>query len=247
MLKLTHREVLEAIAKIYGLLADGKKDDEIIVEMGISAEDYKALKAAMFDSKADEVRTRPIEHVYVDYILKQTENIKDLTAMISDWKNTKQYTAMVGAVRARSEIYDKMISVGQDCGIIHKQADRKEIMAGLIIADLTNKQLKQAITKELDGLNVLMKRYGDADIMAIDAGTLHHGEALKELPEPIPTTSTKPEKDKGKNKDHVDAPAIFSSALPTFKPKFSSEASAPRNTKNHAGRRVVKNEGGARG
>jgi hypothetical protein len=228
MIKLTKQQMLEAVSTIYGKLADGKKDDEVIAEMGISAEDYNALKNTMMDFKADEIRTRPIEHVYVDYVLKQAENIKDLTGMISEWQTSKQYNALVGAVRTRSDIYDKLIQVGQECGIIHKQPERKELIAGVVIADMTNMQLKGLITNELRDIGVMMKRYGDRDIKSLTVGKIHHGEALK--------TATE-----ASDLDEVTPPAIIaSSSLPTFKPKFTSDDAKARNTKRHAGRMVNK-------
>jgi hypothetical protein len=230
MLKLTKQEMMEAIATIYGRLSQGASEEAVIAEMGISADDFGRLKAAMFDHKADEVRTRPIEHIYVDYVIKQTENVRDLTAMIAEFSCTKQYNAMVGAVRARSEIYDKMISIGQSCGLIKKAAERREIMAGVIVADLTNQQLKKAITKELGDLNVLMKRYGDKDMSAVEVGVLHHGERL--LPD-------KPEHAVPKDDRADGIPAILVSALPTFKPKYDSTKNSAR-SKRVAGRKVVK-------
>lgn len=236
MLKLTKQEMMEAIATIYGRMSEGAAEADIIAEMGISAEDFERLKAAMFDHKADEVRTRPIEHVYVEYMIKQTENVKDLTSMIGEFSHTKQYNAMVGAVRARSEIYDKLISVGQNCGLIHKAAERKEIMAGVIIADMTNQQLKSMITKELGELNTMMKRYGDKDMSAIEVGALHRGERL--LPEKPEHEEPKDDGSDDSADGDTDVPAIMASALPTFKPKYdSTKASAAKRT---AGRKVVK-------
>lgn len=174
-MKLTKEQVKEAIATIYGALCEGKADTDVIYDMGLSAEQYEQLKAAMFDAKADEVRAKPTEHVYIEYMINQINNINDLTSMIEVFKTSKQFNAMVGAVRARSEIYDKLIARGQEFGIIHKKPDRKEIVAGVLIGDLTNKELKKLITAELGKLNGLMQRYGDADIMAIEPGPLHLG------------------------------------------------------------------------
>jgi len=177
-MKLTKEQVKEAVATIYGLLCSGKEDSEILDEMGIGVEEFEKLKAAMFDAKADEVRARPTEHTYVQYMIDQLRNLRDLDDMVGTFKTTKQYNAMVGAVRARSEILDKLIAKGQEFGLIHKMPDKKEIVAGVLIADLTNKELKTMITKELTNLNSMMRRYGDKSILDIEPGALHRGEAL---------------------------------------------------------------------
>lgn len=181
-LTLTKTEVQEAIATMYGLACEGKLDTEIMEEMGLDAPTYSALKAAMFDAKADEIRGRPTEHVYVQYTIDQAQNIKDLTTMLEAFKTTKQFNAMVGAVRARAEIYNKLIEMGQSFGLIRKEPDKKEIIAGMFIADMTNRQLKTAITGELTDLNVLMRRYGDRTILDMKAGSLHRGPRLPPPP-----------------------------------------------------------------
>jgi hypothetical protein len=227
--KYSKAEVEEAIATIYGRLSEGKDDREVIEEMGISAEDYAALKAAMFEAKADQLRGTPIEHIYVTYMINQIHNVKDLTGMITDFKTTKQYNAMVGAVRVRSEIYDKLVKTGQDMGLIRREPNRTEIIAGVVVADLTNQQLKKAIVGELADLNKLMKRYGDGKIVEMEPGDLHYGEALPPRSEPTSPTVT------------ASRPAYSSSEVHI--PKGKDEA--PRHTKARTakvsgGRRVVK-------
>lgn len=225
-MKLTKDQVKEAIATIYGALCEGQADKDVIDDMGLSAEQYEQLKAAMFDAKADEVRAKPTEHVYIEYMINQINNINDLTTMIEQFKSSKQYNAMVGAVRARGEIYDKLIARGQEFGIIHKKPDRKEIVAGVLIGDLSNKELKKLITSELGKLNGLMKRYGDADIMAIEPGPLHLG---------VPSTE-------------VAAEVSARKVSPPKKEVKTSRTTKAKNTKRTAGRKMVriKTKGGER-
>lgn len=178
MAKLTKDQLREAVQHIYSAMIEGSADADIAAEMGLSAEEYQTLKTAMFDAKADEVRSRPTEHTYVQYVIDQVRNVKDLTDMIGDFKASKQYNAMVGAVKVRAEIYDKIVKFGQEFGLIHKEAKKGELLVGHLIADMTNKQLKAAITAELGALNGLVKKYGDGNIMDMAPGALHHGPAL---------------------------------------------------------------------
>lgn len=160
----TRKQIAEAVSTIHGRLVSGASDSELCSEMGLAVEEYRALKSAMFDTEAEALRRRPVEHVYVDYMIKQSQNVADLTEMITQFKKSKQYNAMVGAIRARSEIYDKLIDRGQSFGLIHKQPDRKEVVNGIVIADLSNKELKGLITSEMAGLQKMMSKYGDASI-----------------------------------------------------------------------------------
>ncbi len=205
-------QMTEAIGTIYTSMCEGKLDNEIMASMGLEPEEYKKLRAAMMDAKADEVRNQPTEHVYVEYMIKQAKNIADLTKMIDEFTTTKQYTALVGAIRIRAELYDKLIAKGQEFGLIHKEPDRKEIVAGVLVADLSNKQLKTAIVGELTNLNQLMSRYGDSKILDMAPGTLHHGPRLP------------------------PAAMADSAALGDRAKKPTSKTAKAKNAKRHAGR-----------
>lgn len=199
-MKLTKEQLSEVITTIYARMSEGKLDDEIMGEVGLDIEHYKKLKAAMFDAKADEVRAKPTEHVYVQYMIDQAQNVKALTGMIDEFKNSKQYNAMVGAVKARSDIYNMLIEKGQAFGLIHREPDKKLSLSGHIVADMSNRQLKTMITGELEVLDKLMRRYGDKSILALAPGKLHHGPKLPNVTNDsatvtpvtkIPTKSTK--------------------------------------------------------
>ena len=159
----TKSEIREAITSIYNYLEKGQSDKQIMKKMGLDAEIYNTIKTAMFDAKAKEIRSTPEEHMYIQYILDQNRNIKDLTEIIKGFDpEKKSHNAIVGAIRARSDITDKMITKAQEFGIIKKTPDRKEIVAGVVVAELSNNQLKENITEVLANLGGLVKKYGGA-------------------------------------------------------------------------------------
>jgi hypothetical protein len=177
-LKLTKEQMREAVLRIYGMLSAGEDESDILDEMGLTATEYEHLKSAMFNEKAEEVRSKPVEHVYVEYMIDQLKNIAALDDVISNYRETKQATAIVGAIRARSEIMDKLIARGQEFGLIKKVPNRNELVAGVVIANLTNKELKKEITGALGGLNEMMLKYGDSNIIDVTPGNIHRGKGL---------------------------------------------------------------------
>lgn len=175
---LTKEEMAETLETIWDLLLDGNTDKEIIELTGLDADAYKALRQKLLEEKAAELQSKPAEHVYVEYVIWQSQGIVDLTTMIDQFRKTKQYNAMVGAVRVRAELYDKLIAKGQEFGVFKKTPERKEVVGGFILADLTSDKLRTLVTGALVDLDKIMRRYGDTDIMAIDAGPVHHGPRL---------------------------------------------------------------------
>lgn len=204
LMKLTKEQTREAILRIYTMLTSGEDENDILDEMGVTVEEYEKLKSAMFEAKAEEVRSKPIEHVYVEYMIEQLKNVTTLSDVIDNYRSTKQATAIVGAVKVRSEIIDKLITKGQEFGLIKKVPNRNEFVGGVVIANLTNQELKKQITGALGGLNDMLTKYGDKNMIDVTPGEIHRGKALPEaVLDSEEDKTTKPNKSKFKGRRNV--------------------------------------------
>lgn len=175
---LTKFDIEEAKLTIWMELCKGTPDGEIIDLTGLDHDTYHSLKRQLVEEKALDMKSKPPEHVYVEYVIAQTRNINDLTDMIKEFKNTKQYNAMVGAVKARADLQDKLISRGQELGVFKKMPDQKQIVAGVVVAEMTREDIKLAITNAVNQMNKMMTDYGDGDLLSLSPGELHYGPAL---------------------------------------------------------------------
>jgi hypothetical protein len=183
-MRLSKEQLKEIVDKMYHYLAEGSDESDIMDELGLTITEYEKLKRTMFDEKATELRKSPTEHTFVKYIIDQIQNVKDLTWIIENHKDSKNVNACVSAIRVRSEITDKIIARGQEFGILHKEADKKEIKGGFMVAELNSKELKKVITKELSGLNNLIEKYGEDDIIDLEPVETHRGPVNTRLLEP---------------------------------------------------------------
>jgi hypothetical protein len=153
--------------------------------MGLSIAQYAELKRSLIDSEADFIRARPNEHTYVEYAYKKLAIIKDLDSMTVLFRETRQYNAMVGALKAKSEILDGLIEKGQEFGMIDKKPERKEIVAGIMVANLTSDELRQRIVAEVTGLKMIQDKYPESRIDEVDAGSIYRETpALSPAPAP---------------------------------------------------------------
>jgi len=188
--------------------------------MGLTAEEYEALKAVMFDAKSDEIRDMPEEHLYIRYMIEQSINLENLSKMIKEFRESKQYSAMVNAIRTRSDILDKIVAKGQEFGLIKKTPDRKEVVAGLIVGELSNNQLREGITHAIKHLDGLTKMYGKSkSFMELEAPKeIHHGPELPTLtaitgePPKKKARNSKAKVFKGRRKRPAPAPIPVESA-----------------------------------
>lgn len=195
MATLTKEELRVAKNTLRVYLIEGKGDEQARIELGLSVTDFYSLKKRLFEEEVAKLQKTTPEEWFVDYIIKQGSNIQALTDMLDDWKESKQQSAMVGAVRARSDIYDKIIERGQSFGIIAKQPEEKRIIAGIAVANLTNAQLQKTILREIAQLNRLMGEFGEDDLLALEAGEIYSSPA-----EVIDMVADKPPKASKKNR-----------------------------------------------
>jgi uncharacterized protein YjgD (DUF1641 family) len=175
---MTKDDMDSARRLIWKFLCEGKTDSEIAKLMGIDDEVYRAVKFSMLEWKSQELKNKPSEHIYVEYMIAQTQNIENLNDMIKSFKSSKQHNAMVSAIRARSELTDKILAKGQEFGIIARVTDHN-IIGGLLIKEMSRNDLKSAITKAISKLSVFVEKYGDSDIMDLEPGDIHYGPVLQ--------------------------------------------------------------------
>jgi len=175
---LTKTELLELAVTIYDRMVAGDSEADIMSTYSCDEETFRKARKIMLDSRAQESRDKPREHVYVEYCIAQQQNILDLDRFIRELDSARQYNAVVGAIRLRSDIVDKMVQRGMEFGVIRKEPERKEIVAGVVIADMTSGDLKKAILGQIRTMNEMIARFGDGDIMSLEPGTLHYGDPI---------------------------------------------------------------------
>lgn len=176
-LTLTKSELAEALATIWDELSKGHSESEVADLMGLDAEVYERLKTMMLDRKTDELRKRPIEHVYVEYLINQLSNIGALSDIIKETKKDSPNSA-IAAIRARAELYDRLLTKGQECGVFAKVPDRKVLSIGVAFQDLTTPDIKIRFAQAVADMARMMKRFGDHTIIDAPVSDLHYGEAL---------------------------------------------------------------------
>jgi hypothetical protein len=175
MYGLTKQDKEDAKKHIWESLCNGESIDCVSENLGLDIVVCKELLTQLIEDKALEIKGKPPEHVYVEHVINQTKNINDLTKIVDSFDGIKNHGACVSAIKARAELFDRLIEKGQEFGVFKKVPERREIVAGMLVADMSRGDLQAAITDAVSGLNTLMKKYGDNDIIDIQPGELHHG------------------------------------------------------------------------
>jgi hypothetical protein len=218
---LSYKKKVELSAEIYGMMMEGDSDGEIIESLDITPQEYSIAKKFLLESKGSEEELLSSKERFAKYVIVQDRNTRALDELIVNLDHKNQYNALVGAIRLRSDIADRVISTGQTLGIISKEPEKKMVMNGVVVAEVSDKDLRKELAKSIVSFGKMMKRYGGGkDILEIKTGDLHYGEGVKVLPEDFTSTAAM--------------------GAPPMKPKSNDKKNRAKTGKRAAGRRRVR-------
>lgn len=172
-LKLRGDDLRKAFARFRICLIEEVDDEEMADRLGLTWEEVDELRTKFYEHEASIVRGESTEHTYVRYLLDQRSCIADLDKVIGDYDKDKNVSAIVSAVRAKSDIIDRMIKTGQDFGLIEKKAAGTNLTAGETVRKLDSAGLKSYIIQEIKVINNMMLKFGDVDMTALDPGPIY--------------------------------------------------------------------------
>lgn len=163
------------IQRVLDHVAAGQTDAWIIAKLGLGSDEYWDMKRRVFRSQVDAFQRRTTEEIYAEYVTQQAACIHDLSSVVEAARAKKppDLKAQIATIKLRSDIYDRIIRTGQDFGIIERKAERREIAMGVVLADLSDEDLRARISGELTGLQDLMGKFGDKNLLELRPGRLH--------------------------------------------------------------------------
>lgn len=182
-LSISRSRKIELAVSIYDMYIEGKNDKEIIDDLDITPQEFSIAKKFLLESKGTEEQNLSSKERFASYLIAQQQNICDLNDLITNLNSKTQYNALVGAIRLRADIQDKIIQTGQTLGIIDKEPEKKILIGGKSVSEIADKELKKGVVKAVAGLNKLMQRYGEGTkLLEISPGNLYYGESGHEIP-----------------------------------------------------------------
>lgn len=215
---LTKQEQISAISTLYGLLLENKTLEEISDEMELDVEEIVFLQRKLVELKTEELQRKPAEHIYVEYMIEQLKDIQSLSTIIKKYEkfdgNPRDLSPIVGAIKAKHELYNGVIKMGQQCGVIKKVPERRENVHGILVAELSSNELRQMIVKQWSKVARMTAKVEDDNIIDLPVPeNLHYGDSIeipkeddddideKEIEYVKPKKKAKKKKKKKKKKD----------------------------------------------
>jgi hypothetical protein len=152
----TQAQYRQLLDMVQDTIMRGLTDEQASAELGLEMAELKRHQGAILDRFVTNLQQQTTFQVYAHYVLEQKSCIVELQQMINGFRSSKQHNAMVGAVKAKSEILDKIISKGQDMGIIEKRAKRIEFIGSLDVRNMTELDIAREIMVQMQQINELV-------------------------------------------------------------------------------------------
>ena len=175
-------------AYIAEAMIDGESEATIQDQLGIDIETFQECRTLMLTERASLRERQTAGQSFAEYELHQLRNIHDLNELISNLNSKSQYNALVGALRLRADIQDRIINKGQEFGVLTKTPEKKLVFGGVHVGDFSDRELRKELKHSLGGLKTLVEKHGGEDLMSLPVGDLHYGPS-------VPTTGVEVEKE----------------------------------------------------
>ncbi len=163
------RDVQIVVSEIRRLLIDGESDLVIAETLSLGKAEYRRMKAKVYDQEVDGFSGKSAEEQYVDYCFEQQKCLDNLDTLIKQSANSNQHNAMVGAIRAKSQIMEAIHKTGVSMGIIKKEADMNREIGGVRMADLENNEVRDMVATELRKVQHAIDKFGDRKMVDVKA------------------------------------------------------------------------------
>ena len=95
----------------------------------------------MYEQEGIELNARSTADTYIEYKLRMERICDDLDGVHNGATEARQFTAAMGALKAKAAIIDKVVDRGQDMGLVSRAAKKHEVVGGVAVAHMTDGDL----------------------------------------------------------------------------------------------------------
>lgn len=163
----------EIVNIVRSYVAAGMDDFDICAELDIKPSDLKVYKQELYVEESVQVAERKPVEVFIDYKLRMDHVCDGLDKVHKGATMANQFTAAMGALKAKASIIDKVIDRGQEMGVIARAAKKHQVVGGVAVASMSDEELLEKM-RELSRTSAhLVDKYGDIDIIDVAVGDIY--------------------------------------------------------------------------
>jgi hypothetical protein len=123
--------------------------ERILQETGWSLQRFLAVERAVREEDrrlAEEIDPRV---VFSEYRLQQLQAAQELEDLAEVFRHSRQFSALVSAVKTRSDILDRVVKTGQELGVIKRAAREVNVNAQVDFRSMSVRELRVHLRREM--------------------------------------------------------------------------------------------------
>jgi hypothetical protein len=150
------------------MMSLGWDDDTMCIEFGVSPAKLAQYKRSIISKEQATLSHRPPAELYIEHRLMVMDDIHALAEIGEKAASSKQFAAATNARRARAQLLDKLFDRGQEAGVIPRAAKRHEVVGGILVAQLSERELLEHISATARETKALVARFGGKGFLDVE-------------------------------------------------------------------------------
>jgi hypothetical protein len=155
-------------ARVLRHLYEGTPDDSAADHLGISLDEYRALRSEIIADEGRRVVKMKPEEVFAEYLIEMRRIMRDLMRVRRASLREGVFGPAVQALKTAADILDKSIARGMELGVIGSAAKPTKHLHAHIISHLDNPTLREMIIREVDSMGRLLGSAPESDILDLE-------------------------------------------------------------------------------
>lgn len=144
--------------------------ERILLETGWSLQWMMSIEKYVQDEDRRLWSETDSRSIFASYREQQLQIAAELEDISEIFRGSKQFSALVSALRTRADVLDRIIKIGQELGVIHKTPKQVEVSGTVDITQLNATELRVHITQQIEEINRLL--------IPVDGGESHPASAV---------------------------------------------------------------------
>lgn len=133
----------------------GWSREETLARTRWSLQWYMSIEKHVIDEDRRIWSETDSRNVFAAYREQQLQLSAELADLAQIFRGSKQFSALVAAMRTRSEILDKIVKTGQDLGVITRAAKKVEVSGEVDVSQLNVDELRVHISSQVEEISSL--------------------------------------------------------------------------------------------
>jgi hypothetical protein len=155
---LRDRWVKQATPYMRAFIAEGLSREEIKERLGVDDKMYDEVEMLLLETEGAKFTNMGTAHRYFHYMLRTEQFVRELDQFTRlHMEDDPRKSGVVGAIKAKAQLTENMMKMGQELGIISKRAKEVRVLGEINLVALPNEEIQQLYEERMSWFQNVMQ------------------------------------------------------------------------------------------